>query len=60
MTQHNRLQKRSRLLREIREAHVSYLWHMNTKTAQGRRCSTLAAKKLMMRTIDLWKLGAAV
>ena len=60
MTKHNRLQRRARLLREIRDASVAYLWHMNTRTPQGRRATTLAAKRLMERSRDLWKLGAVL
>lgn len=56
-TPHNFLQKRSRLLREIREASVSYLWNMNMKTPQCKRAATLAAKRLMERSRDLWRLG---
>ena len=54
---HNYISKRSRLLREIRDASTAYLWHMNTRTAQGRRATTLAARRLMERARDLWKLG---
>lgn len=51
------ISRRSRLLREIRDASVAYLWHMNIRTAQGRRAATLAARRLMERSRDLWKLG---
>jgi hypothetical protein len=57
---HNRLQKRGRLLRQIRDSHIAYLWHCNTRTPQGRRATTLAAKKLMQLSRDLWKLGAVL
>ena len=60
MTEHNRLQRRGKILREIRDASVAYLWHMNITTPQGRRATTLAAKRLMERSRDLWKLGAVL
>ena len=56
-TIHNFLQKRSRLLREIRDASTAYLWHTNATTPQGRRAATLAAKRLMERSRDLYRLG---
>lgn len=57
MTRHNYLQRRSRLLKSMRAASVSYLWHMNISTPQSRRATTCAAKKLMEMSRDLWKLG---
>lgn len=60
MTEYNRLQKRSRLLKELRDASEAYLWSMNTRTPQGRRATTLAARRLMERARDLWKLGAVL
>ena len=58
MTRHNYIQRRTRLLRELREASVSYVWHMNWTTPHGKRAATLAAKRLIERSRDLWRLGA--
>jgi hypothetical protein len=57
MTRHNYRQRRSRLLVQIRDASTAYLWHCNGTTPQSRRATTLAAKRLMERSRDLWKLG---
>jgi hypothetical protein len=57
VTRHNYLQKRSRLLKAMRDASTSYLWSCNQTTPQARRATTLAAKRLMERSRDLWKLG---
>ncbi len=57
MTRHNFLQKRSRLLKALKNASVDYLWHMNIETPQNRRAATLAAKSLMKNSRDLWRLG---
>ncbi len=54
---HRFIQKRTRLLRELKEASVAYVWHMNAATPQGRRAATFAATRLMRRSRDLWKLG---
>lgn len=50
------LAKRTRLLKALRDAQVAYLWHCNIITPQGRRAATLAAKRLMERSRELWKL----
>ena len=60
MTKYNAIQRRASLLKAIRDAHIAYLWNMNVCTPQGRRATTLAAKRLMERTRDLWKLGAVL
>lgn len=57
MTSHNFLQRRSKLLKAMRDASTSYLWSCNKTTPQARRATTLAAKRLMERSRDLWKLG---
>jgi hypothetical protein len=56
VTRHNFLQKRARLLKQIRDAHVSLLWHLNDAHPQGKRARTLAARKGMELSRDLWKL----
>lgn len=58
MTRHNFLQKRSRLLREMREASVDYFWHMNDKRPRNKAAATSAAKRMMERTRDLYRLQA--
>lgn len=57
MTKHNFLQKRSRLLKQIRDASTAYLWHCNHTHPQAKRATTLAARRMMERCRDLWKLG---
>jgi hypothetical protein len=57
MTRYNFLQRRARLLKQIRDASTSYLWFCNQSTPQARRATTLAAKRLMERSRDLWRLG---
>lgn len=56
-TRHNFLQKRSQLLKAMRAASVAYLWHCNDSTPQARRATTLAARRMMECSRDLWKLG---
>lgn len=56
---HNFRQKRGRLMREIREAHTAIIWHLSITTPQGKRARTLAAKRLMERSRDLWRLLSA-
>lgn len=57
MTRHNFLQRRSRLLKQIRIASDAYLWHMNGTHPQTRRGCTFAAKRMMQATRELWRLG---
>lgn len=47
--------KRNRLLREIREAHTRLIWHLPRTDGVGKRCRTLAAKKLMQASRELYK-----
>ena len=58
VTRHNFLQKRARLVTAIRDASTAYLWHCNHTTPQDRRATTLAAKRLMQHSRDLWRLGS--
>lgn len=58
MTKHNFLQKRTRLLKAIRAASVDYLWHMNDKRPRNKASATSAAKRLMERSRDLYRLQA--
>lgn len=58
LTKYNILQKRDRIMRELRAAHTSLLWGMNIDTPQGKRAVTLAAKRLMERSRDLYRLVA--
>ena len=57
MTRHNFLQKRAKLLKAMRAASVDYLWHMNFTTPQGKRATTLAARRLSEHARNLWRLG---
>ena len=50
------LLKRARLLREIREAHTKLLWTMLRTDGPGKRSRTLAAKKLMQASRELYKV----
>ena len=47
---------RVRLLREIREAHTKLLWTLNRTDAPGKRSRTLAAKKLMRSSWELYRV----
>lgn len=57
MTRHNFIQRRSRLLKELRAASDDYLWRMNGTHPQTRRGCTLAARRMMQAARDLWRLG---
>lgn len=57
MTRHNFLQRRARLLKQLRAASEDYLWHCNHTTPQAKRATTLAARRLVERSRDLWRLG---
>ena len=47
-----------RLLRELREASTSFVWHLNDTNPQGKRARTLAARRLMERARDLYRTVA--
>jgi len=59
MTRHNFLQKRARLLKEIRDTHVSLLWHLNDDYPQGKRARTIASRRLVELSRDLHRLLTA-
>lgn len=56
MTRHNFLQRRARLLKEIRDASTSLLWHLNDTHPQGKRARTFAARRLSERSRELHQL----
>lgn len=58
VTKHNFLQRRARLLNQVRDATTSYLWFCNQTHPQAKRATTLAARRMMEATRDLWRLGA--
>lgn len=53
---YRQLQRRNRLMRELREAHTRLLWHLNRIDAPGKRARTLAARVLADRAAKLHEL----
>ena len=58
MTRHNWLQRRTSIVKQIRDTMTSLIWHMNDDYPQGRRARSLASRKLCELHRDLHRLLA--
>jgi len=56
VTRHNFYQRRTRLLNELQQAHLDYIWYMNETAPMKKRAATLAARRIMESSRALWKL----
>lgn len=57
---HNQRQKIFRLQKQIRDASVNFYMRINDTTSQSKRARTLAAKKMMEASRDLYRAVCAI
>ena len=53
---HNQRQKIFRLMKQMRDASMNFYMRINDTTTQSKRARTLAAKKMMETSRDLYRV----